>query len=163
RASNDGVDGKIAAAYVKNTLNLSNVAIIRDSNSTFSVGAANDFKNAFLAFGGTTITNDEDAPCPSGGDFVAADYTATLMQINDGSHPQLIYIAPQTATSAGNFIIEIKTNPSFSAIKNLPLWGANAANSQTTIDTADAGNASAEGFYTTGPFPNPTGFVNQYV
>jgi branched-chain amino acid transport system substrate-binding protein len=69
--------------YVKNTLGKTRVAILYNSNQTWSVGVKEEFKKRFLELGGQ-ITTEESALSDS------HDLRSQLLKIKD-SNPDLIY------------------------------------------------------------------------
>lgn len=79
----DSYQGKFIAEYVYNTLGKKKVAIIFNSDTEWSVGVKEVFKNRYLALGGTIVAEE-------GVLYTSNDYRAVISKIKS-TDPELIY------------------------------------------------------------------------
>lgn len=95
----DSFQGLVGAKFLKENLELTNVAILYDQAQAYSKGLAGDFKKAFTEMGGTITTEQ----AYTGGD---PDFSAQLGTIRE-SGAQAIYL-PGYYTDVGNIALQAR-------------------------------------------------------
>lgn len=95
----DPFQGYVGARFAREHLGVSKVAVLFDQGQAYSTGLKDDFAKAFLAMGGTILTEQ----AYTGGD---QDYTAQLTTIRE-TNPELIYL-PGYYTDVGNIVLQAR-------------------------------------------------------
>jgi branched-chain amino acid transport system substrate-binding protein len=95
----DPYQGKALATFVRNSLKLTNAAILRDNKNDYSVGLAEVFRNQFTAMGGKIVAEQSYA----GGD---TDFRPQLTSIR-AAKPDVLFI-PGFYTEVGQIAIQAR-------------------------------------------------------
>jgi branched-chain amino acid transport system substrate-binding protein len=126
----DPLQGKVLARFAQKTLKVSKVAVLTDAASTYSVGLATFFKEAFTTAGGMII----DEQKYSGGD---KDFNAQLTTIK-AANPEAIFI-PGYYQDVGLIALQARQLGI-----TVPLFGGDGWESQELVSI---GGAAVEGTY----------------
>jgi branched-chain amino acid transport system substrate-binding protein len=126
----DPLQGRVLARFAQKTLKASKVSLLTDAASTYSVGLATYFKEAFTAAGGTIV----DEQKYSGGD---KDFKAQLTSIKAAS-PEAIFI-PGYYQDVGLIALQARELG-----VTIPLFGGDGWESH---DLISIGGAAVEGTY----------------
>ena len=126
----DPFQGKVMAAFAKNTLKLKKLAMLTDVKSAYSVGLAQFFKEQFLRDGGTLVAEEKY----TGGD---KDFSAQLTAIK-ASSPEGIFV-PGYYTEAGLICLSARRLG-----LNIPIFGGDGWESPKLIEI---GGKAVEGTY----------------
>ena len=126
----DPLQGKVLARFAQKTLKATKVAVLTDVASTYSVGLATFFKEAFVAGGGTI----DDEQKYSGGD---KDFKAQLTTIK-AANPEAIFI-PGYYQDVGLIALQARELGI-----TVPLFGGDGWESQ---DLVAIGGQAVEGTY----------------
>jgi branched-chain amino acid transport system substrate-binding protein len=95
----DPYQGKALATFVRNSLHLTNAAILRDNKNDYSVGLAEVFRNQFTSMGGKIIAEQSY----TGGDN---DFRPQLTTIK-AANPEVVFI-PGFYTDVGQIAIQAR-------------------------------------------------------
>ena len=132
----DPVQGKIAAAFIKNELGMNKAAIIFDNADTYSTGLKEAFEESFKANGGEIV----EAQAFSGADV--KDYSAQLTNIK-AADPEIVYV-PCHIDNSPLIVQQMRANGI-----DCPVFGCESWDYQQFID--NSGPENVEGaYYTTG-------------
>jgi branched-chain amino acid transport system substrate-binding protein len=132
----DPVQGKIAAAFIKNELGMNKAAIIFDNADTYSTGLKEAFEESFKAIGGEIV----EAQAFSGADV--KDYSAQLTNIK-AADPEIVYV-PCHIDNSPLIVQQMRANGI-----DCPVFGCESWDYQQFID--NSGPENVEGaYYTTG-------------
>ena len=132
----DPVQGKIAAAFIKNELGMNKAAIIFDNADTYSTGLKEAFEESFKAIGGEIV----EAQAFSGADV--KDYSAQLTNIK-AANPDIVYV-PCHIDNSPLIVQQMRANGI-----DCPVFGCESWDYQQFID--NSGPENVEGaYYTTG-------------
>ena len=132
----DPVQGKIAAAFIKNELGMNKAAIIYDNADTYSTGLKEAFEESFKAIGGEIV----EAQAFSGADV--KDYSAQLTNIK-AANPDIVYV-PCHIDNSPLIVQQMRANGI-----DCPVFGCESWDYQQFID--NSGPENVEGaYYTTG-------------
>jgi branched-chain amino acid transport system substrate-binding protein len=126
----DPFQGKLLAAFAKNTLKAKNVAVLTDKSSAYSVGLAKYFKEPFVADGGMIVSDQVF----TGGD---KDFKAQLTAIK-ATNPDAIFV-PGYYTEAA-----LITQQARQLGINVPLFGGDGWEAPELIQI---GGKAMEGTY----------------
>jgi len=141
----DPLQGKVLARFAQKTLKVTKAAVLTDAASTYSVGLATYFKEAFTAAGGTIV----DEQKYSGGD---KDFKAQLTTIK-AAGPEAIFI-PGYYQDVGLIALQARELGI-----TIPLFGGDGWESQ---DLVSIGGPAVEGTYFSTHFsPEESGPVVQ--
>jgi branched-chain amino acid transport system substrate-binding protein len=126
----DPLQGKVLARFAQKTLKVNKVSVLTDAASTYSVGLATYFKEAFTAAGGTIV----DEQKYTGGD---KDFKAQLTSIK-ASAPEALFV-PGYYQDAGLIALQARELGI-----TFPLFGGDGWESH---DLIAIGGAAVEGTY----------------
>lgn len=126
----DPLQGKVLARFAEKTLKAKKVAVLTDAASTYSVGLADYFKQAFAAAGGTIV----DEQKYSGGD---KDFKAQLTTIQ-AAGPEAIFI-PGYYQDVGLIALQARQLG-----MTIPIFGGDGWESQELVSI---GGQAVEGTY----------------
>lgn len=132
----DPVQGKIAAAYIYNTLGMKTAAIIYDNADAYSTGLKEAFEEAFKALGGDIV----EAQAFSGADV--KDYSAQLTNIK-AANPEVVYV-PCHIDNSPLIVQQMRANGI-----DVPVFGCESWDYQQFIDVSGPENVEGA-YYTTG-------------
>jgi branched-chain amino acid transport system substrate-binding protein len=147
----DPFQGSAAATFATGDLKLTKAAILFDQAAAYSVGLKDEFKKAFIAKGGTIVS--EQAYSKGG-----ADFNAQLTKIREGN-PELIFI-PGYYSDVANIALQARKLG-----MKVPLLGGDGWDSDEL--GKNAGEAIEGSFYTNhyapdSPSPEIVDFVAKY-
>ncbi len=145
----DAFQGKIAADYVKNTLNISEVAVMHINNS-YGNGLAEEFVNHFTSLGGTIVTQQSYEEKSS---YIDSDFKPTLDLIFE-NEPPFFYMV-NNGLEASKIFTQISTENYFIDTYKPTIMTADGSKLESIITNSPA--AIVEGMLGT----SPTGTTNE--
>ena len=144
----DPYQGKALATFVKNTLKMTNAAVLKDNKNDYSVGLAEFFTKEFAALGGKVVAEQSY----SGGD---TDFRPQLTTIRSAK-PQVLFL-PGFYTDVGQIAIQARDLGI-----NVPMVGGDGWDSPTVI--AIGGKSVDDSYFSDHYFVgDPTPRVQRFV
>jgi len=161
RAFNDNTQAIADANYAHDHLNVTKVAIVRDSTSLYSMGLAEAFEADVSSLGITVITIvDEDCSANNCND--PQTHASTVNTILAAGTPDLIFSPYNGAPDGVGLILAVRGH---SELDQTRMMGGDSLDDNALAsggqDFTGAGT-KAEGFLASGPPANPASFVNKY-